>query len=200
MLSRSETSAAAMAALRPAAPPPTMTMSYAIVSTLRPLRESGAFLPGPAGHRQHPPLRPIPRKSNPVEHDRPLDLLDGLGDLDPPGAGLGAVEGGSAPEHAGPVRQDVQAVRRPLVPRVEDEPVGVDDRRRAHVVAVTPEDGAGRGAGGAQDALGRVVVSLSLFGGLPPLPVRWLLVVDQVGEHPLVALEERLHVHDPVLP
>lgn len=36
---------------------------------------------------------------HPVVQDRPLDLFDGLGDLDPPGAALGAVEDGPAPPH-----------------------------------------------------------------------------------------------------
>src|SRR2546426_178864 len=43
MLRPAETSAAAMAARSPAAPPPTMTMSYAIVSKRRLLRNPGPF-------------------------------------------------------------------------------------------------------------------------------------------------------------
>src|SRR5436309_4242469 len=198
MLRRSEICAAAIAALRPAAPPPTMTMSYAIVSKRSPSR-SGAFSTGSDGAAPTFCASPVVRRSEPIEHDGPFDLLDGLGHLDPPGAGLGAVEDGSAPEHPRPVRQDVQAIRRPLVPRVEDETVGVDDGGRADVLAVAPEDGTGRGAGGAEDALGGVVVAFPLFGGLPTFAVGRLLVVDQVRQHPFVSLEEGVHVYDEVL-
>src|SRR6266540_3862593 len=200
MLSRSETSAAAMAARRPAPPPPTMTMSCSIVSSDASLQELCRGL-STGSDRAAPTFGapPVVRRSEAIEHDGPLDLLDGLGYLDPPGAGVRAIEGGSAPKHARPVGQGVQALARSLVPRVEDEPVGVDDGRRANVFAVPPEDGAGGGACRAQDALRGVVVSLPLFRGLATFPVGWLLVVDQIRQHALVALEEGLHVHDQVL-
>src|ERR1041385_8262623 len=97
-------------------------------------------------------------RSEPVEHDGPLDLLDGLGDLDAAGAGLGAVERGPAPEHAALLGQDGEPLLPGLIAGVEDEPVGVHDGRRADVPLVAPVDRARGGAGGAQDALGRVVV------------------------------------------
>src|SRR5688572_15055932 len=133
-----------------------------------------------------------------VDQDGPCDLLNGLRYLDGAGAGFGAVDGGAAPEHAGPVAQDLESFIRAAIAGIEDEPVGVDDRRWAHVPPISPEDRAGSGAGSAQDALRGVVKALPLLGGLDPFPRPRILVVDQVGEHGLVALEERLHVHDEI--
>ena len=53
------------------------------------------------------------RVSNAAEEQGLLDLLDGLGDLNTAGAGLGAVERGPAPEHAAAVLQDLQALPGP---------------------------------------------------------------------------------------
>src|SRR5215203_2663311 len=64
-----------------------------------------------------------------AEQQGPLHFLDGLGDLDAPGAGVGAVEGGPAAPDALLVVQHGQALGGALVARVEDEAVGVDDRR-----------------------------------------------------------------------
>src|SRR5918994_1215248 len=127
MLSLSETSAAAMAARRPAAPPPTITMSCTRVSRSIP--------PGRAAGN-------LTRGSEPIEQDRPLDVLDRLGDLDATGTGLRAVEGGPAPEHARSLAQHLQALSPAPISRVVDEPVGVHDRGRAHVLLIAPEDGA----------------------------------------------------------
>ena len=98
----------------------------------------------------------------PAEEERALDVLDGAGDLDVARAGVGAVEGGAAAPHAFLVVEDLQAHVAGVVTGVEDEPVGVHDRRRAEVLAVGPEHGAGRRARGAQDALGGVVEALAL--------------------------------------
>src|SRR4249919_2844611 len=88
--------------------------------------------------------------SEAVEQDGALDLLDRLRDLDAAWTGLGAVERGPAPEHPGLLREDLQSFAAAFVPRVEDEAVRVHDRRRSHVLVVTPEDGARRGARRAQ--------------------------------------------------
>src|SRR4029077_17909567 len=48
--------------------------------------------------------------SDPVEQQRPLDLFDGLGDLDAAGAGVGAIEGRAAAEDPGLLVQDVEAL------------------------------------------------------------------------------------------
>src|SRR5687768_5225155 len=113
-----------------------------------------------------------------VEHDRPLHLLDGLGDLDPAGAVLGAVEGGAAAEDAALVAQELEPQLAAAVARVEHEAMGVDDGGRAHVAVVAPEDGARGGARRAQDALGGVVEPLAVLGGLQALAIAGLLVVD----------------------
>src|SRR5947209_6661320 len=155
-----------MAARSPAAPPPTITMSCARVSTIA---------------------------LEPVEHDGPLDFLDGLGDLDAARAGLGAVEHRPASEDPGLPGEEIEALACSLVARVEDESVRVHDRGGTDVSVVTPEDRARRGARRAQDALGRVVVALSLFRRLAAFAVRRLVVVDQEWQDPAVALEEGLH-------
>src|ERR671910_3761430 len=111
------------------------------------------------------------RLAEPVEHDGPLHFLDGLGDLDAAGTGLGAVEGGPAAPDALLVVQHGQALGGSLVAGVEDEAVGVDDRRRAEVLVVGPEHRARGGAGGAQDALGGVVEALTVLLRLAPLGV-----------------------------
>src|SRR5450756_3175125 len=73
------------------------------------------------------------------------------------------VEGGAAPEDPVAALEDLQPLAGGGVPAVEDEPVRVDDRRRTDVAAVDPINGAGPGAGGAQDALGGVVVAVPLL-------------------------------------
>src|SRR4051794_21846608 len=78
--------------------------------------------------------------SDAAEHERALDLLDGLGDLDATGAGIGAVEGGAAAPYTLGVGQDLQPLLRSLVARVEDEPVGIDDGGRSDVGIVGPVD------------------------------------------------------------
>src|SRR3974390_2687835 len=83
------------------------------------------------------------------EHYRALDLLDRLGDFDAPRAGFGAVERGPAPPHPVDLVEDVEALGGGLVAAFEDEAGGVDDRRRAVVTALAPED---RAAGGAARA------------------------------------------------
>jgi hypothetical protein len=79
-------------------------------------------------------------RSEAVEHDGALDLLDGLRDLDASRAGLAAVEGRSASEHAALLGQHLEAFLSALVPRVEDESVGVHDGCGADVAVVAPVD------------------------------------------------------------
>src|SRR5699024_7786386 len=104
---------------------------------------SGSGVDGP-GFVRAPGPRPAARLAGlPREQQRALDLLDRLGHLDAAGARVGAVEGGAAPPHALGVVEDLQTLRGALVAGVEDEPVRVDDRRRAEVRPVRPEDRAG---------------------------------------------------------
>src|SRR5438067_13549350 len=130
----------------PSAVPPGCPLLDRIVTrrVANPTRSVWAFSP------QTRPQRPTPGERTesdaPVE-DGPLDLFDGLGDLDVAGAGVGAVEGRPAPEHARALVEDLEALARRLVARVEDEAVGVHDRRRAHIGLVAPVDRARRGAG-----------------------------------------------------
>ena len=132
---------------------------------------------------------------------RPLDLLDRLGDLDAARAGVGAVEGRPAAPDALLVVQDLQPLLGALVAAVEDEPVGVDDRGRAEVLAVVPEDRARAWCRHAQRM--HLVVSSkrarssarlqALAGG------RRCRSVIRNGMHLAVRREERLHVDDEVL-
>src|SRR5438105_13058998 len=86
-----------------------------------------------------------------------LDLLghfeDGARDVDSARAGFDTVEDGPAPPYAVGVGHQLEALFVRRVAAVEDEPMGVDDLRRTHVVGVGAEDGAGwasrRGQGSA---------------------------------------------------
>src|SRR5664280_2784584 len=101
--------------------------------------------------------------------DRGRYFEDRPGDLDPARAGVRAVEDRAAAPHAVLVGQDLEALVRALVARVEDEAVGLDDRGRTDVVRLGPERRAGRRAGGAQDAFRGVVVAGPLLRRLAPL-------------------------------
>src|SRR5690606_19277829 len=97
--------------------------------------------------------RGLPRgDSDATVEDLALDLRDRLRDGDAAGARLGAVVGRAAAPHAVEVVHHRQALGGALVARVEDEAVRVDDGGGPDVAPVRPEHGAGRGAGGAQDA------------------------------------------------
>jgi hypothetical protein len=126
-------------------------------------------------------------------------FLDGVRDLDASRARVRAVERRAATPHALDVVEDVEAFLGPVIPRIEDEPVGVDDGRRAEVRAVRPIDRAGRGAAGAQDALGGVVEPGPVGPGLDALAGGLVAVSDQVRLDRSIRLEERLHVDDQVL-
>src|SRR5690606_23126480 len=135
-----------------------------------------------------------------AEEDLPLDLRDRLRDADLARARLGAVEDLATAPGAGAFVQDCQPLGGAAVARVEDEAVRVDEGGGADELVVGPVGGAGAGAGGAQDALGGVVVALALLDGLEPLAAAGrLLVVDQEGHDAAVLREERLHVDDEVL-
>src|SRR5690606_22799699 len=104
-----------------------------------------------------------------AEEDLPLDLRDRLRDADLARARLGAVEDLATAPGAGAFVHDRQPLGGAAVARVEDEAVRVDDGGGADELVVGPVGGAGAGAGGAQDALGRVVVALAFLDGLEPL-------------------------------
>src|SRR5919106_5649275 len=76
--------------------------------------------------RRCPPSRAL----QPLEQDGPLHLLDGLRDLDAARTGFRAVERGPAPEHAGLVGQNPEALLGSVIPRIEDETVSVHDGGR----------------------------------------------------------------------
>ncbi len=90
-------------------------------------------------------------------HQRSLDFGNRLRHFDIAWTGRGAVEDRPASPDAFGVVEDVQSLGGSSVSRIEDEAVGVDDRGGANVLSVAPEWRAGRGAAGAEDALGRVV-------------------------------------------
>src|SRR5579859_2558196 len=95
-------------------------------------------------------------------HDRALDLLDGVGNGDAARAGLGAVEDRAAAPDAGAVAENLQPLGAAAVAAVEDEAVRVDNRGWPHPLGVCPDGGARASAGAAEDALGRLVVALTL--------------------------------------
>ena len=145
---------------------------------------------------------PNPRKGgglDAAEDERALDFLDRLGDLDAAWAGIGAVEGGAAAPHAFLVVEHLQALFEPGVAAIEDESMRGDDSGRAEVLTVRPLDGAGSGAGRAQDALGGVIESCAIFGGLQALAGGLVALGDQERQDLPVGREERLHIDDHVL-
>src|SRR3984957_13203539 len=138
-------------------------------------------------------------RSSAGEHQRALDLLDGLVHPDAGGAGVGAVERGAAAPDAVDLVEDVEPLCRGLVAAVEDEAVRVDDGRRTEVAALVPEHRATGGARRAQDALGGVVVAGAVGLALNAFPRRGVAAGDQVWLDRAIGVEERLHVDDQVL-
>src|ERR1700712_4773462 len=92
-----------------------------------------------------------------AEDEGALDFLDGLGDLDAPRAGFGAVEGGPAAPDAFAIVEDLEAFLGAGGAAVEDEPVRAQVGGRPGGGNLGPVDRTRRGAGRAQDAFGRVV-------------------------------------------
>src|SRR5690606_23341168 len=117
-------------------------------------------------------------------------LADGLRDLDLARTCFGTVENRTATPDTLAVVQDIEPLGSRLVATVENKAVSIDDRRRSHELLVRPEGWTGRGARSTQDALRRVVVDLTLLDRLQPLPFRWPLLVDHVGHHGAVLVEE----------
>jgi len=101
-----------------------------------------------------------------LKEQRPFDLLDRGGDLDVSRAGVGAVENGPTSPDSRLGVENPQSLGRTRIATIENEPVGINDRRGSDEVFVCPRDWAGRGAGGAQDALRGVVVPLALCRAL----------------------------------
>src|SRR5690606_29108218 len=126
------------------------------------------------------PRSPAPVSLDLFQEEGALDLLNRVRDLNPARAGVGAVEDGPAPPDARLLVQDAQPFTGALVAAVKDEAVGVHDRGGPHEVLVCPRDRAGGGAGGAQNALGRVVEPETVLGALQPLAGTGRVVRDQV--------------------
>ena len=68
-----------------------------------------------------------------------LDLADRSSDVDAPRARFHAVENRAAAPHALGCVEDFQPLLRPFIPAVENEAVGIYDRRRSDVIGVCPE-------------------------------------------------------------
>ena len=81
--------------------------------------------------------------------DRLFDLAYRLGDLDLARAGIGAIEDCMTAVDAELVVKDLEALGSGLVAAVEDETVGIDDRRWTNIVLIRPEGRAGSGTAGA---------------------------------------------------
>ena len=123
-----------------------------------------------------------------------------LGDFDLARAGVGAVENGAAAPDAEGVANHIQTFFGALIAAVKDEAVGLDDGRRADIFVVGPEAGAGGGAGGAQDAFGRIVETRPVFMRLATFTAvcRRRRVIDEVGQDRAIMLHEWLHVHNQI--
>ena len=97
-----------------------------------------------------------------ARRDRLFDFGDGLGHLNVSRTGVGAVENGAALPDAEGIGQHFQPLIHAIIARVEHEPMRLDDGCRADIAVVGPEAGAGRGAGGAENALGRIVETFAI--------------------------------------
>jgi hypothetical protein len=106
---------------------------------------------------------------DPTRQRRHLQFPNGLGDLDVTRAGIGAVIDGVTARQAVRLGDDLHPLGSAFVAAVVDETVGSHERGRTVVFLAGPERRAGGRAGGAQDALGRVVEAGALLGGLEAL-------------------------------
>src|SRR4051812_5342126 len=86
-------------------------------------------------------------------------FFDRFGNFDPSRAGFGAVERQSTTPYSESVIQDSQTLGASAIAAVEDEAMGVHDRRGANEPPVCPERRTGSRTRGAKDAFRRVVVS-----------------------------------------
>src|SRR5262249_25629757 len=102
-------------------------------------------------------------RSDLLEEERALDVLDVLSHGNIARACFRAVEDGAAAPHAGLRVQDAQSLGCALVAAVVNEPSRVDDRGGADKALVGPRDRASRRARRAKDALRGVFVPLELF-------------------------------------
>src|SRR5690606_951499 len=96
-------------------------------------------LRSPTAIRRQPQRRGASTRRGLAVEDRLLDLADRLRDLDLARTRDGAVVDRPAAPDTRLAVQDVEALLRRPVARVEDEAVRVDDRRRAHELVVGPE-------------------------------------------------------------
>src|SRR5690625_146518 len=98
-----------------------------------------------------------------VEEDCLLYFSYRPGDLDPSGAGVGAVEYRSTSPDPTLLIHHLESLPQCAISGIEDEAVCIDDRRWADVAVICPVGGAGAGTGAAEDTLGGVVVEESLI-------------------------------------
>ena len=84
-----------------------------------------------------------------------------------------------------------------LVPRIEDEAVGIHDSGGSKVLTIGPENRTAGRARGTQNALGGVIEASAFLWGLQAFLVR-LGRGNQEGLHLAVRLEKGLHIDDEV--
>jgi hypothetical protein len=120
-------------------------------------------------------------------------------DVDLLGADLDAVIDRMTPPDSVRPGQYPQPLSRRHVPRIEDEPRRLEDRRRPEILFIRPIARTGRGAAAAHDTGDRFEYPALLLLALQPFPFgRWLFV-DEAGEHLCVISEKGVHVDDQVL-
>src|SRR5437879_2344993 len=211
--SRNASSSAASTALHSATLLVRTPRNVASSASVSPVSASRRMAPSPAGPglpRAAPSVWMRRRRCGRLEEGAGsgtpglLDLLghleDGARDVDSARAGFDTVEDRPAAPYAVGVGHQLQTLFVRRIAAVEDEPMGVDDRRRTYIVGVCPEDRAGRGARRAQDAARGVLVQLPVGWRLAPLlAVLGDLVIDQVGHGGAVLRKEVLHVDQEVL-
>src|SRR5688572_15092811 len=93
---------------------------------------------------------------------------------------LDAVEDRMAAPDAVRRVDDIEALLGGIITRVEDEPVGLQKRRRSDEVLVRPERWTACRAAGAEDALGRLHQQIGVVRMLQDLALAGRLVADQI--------------------
>ena len=127
-----------------------------------------------------------------------LYFTNGSCDLDLPWAGKRAVENCMASKNTKLVVEDLQPFCTCPVPAVKNESMSVDDGSWSHVFLISPERRTGGGTGGAQDTLGRVVKSFTLFRTLQAFGLGWGLIIYKVWHYRTEVFKEGFHINDQV--
>src|SRR5699024_8404180 len=105
-----------------------------------------------------------------------FNLRDSFGDLNATRARLGAVEDGATAPYPLFVIDDLSTHVAAVIAGIENETRRVDDGGRSEILPIGPEHGAGGGTRGTQNALGGIIVPLTVLNRLVTF-ANWLVIV-----------------------